>query len=427
MKKLITIFLILFIAFTTIIGTAMYFYLQPQDDEQMTGEKEEQKQEDTFENLDVSNYKDRVNILLLGVDTLTTDKDQTGTRSDTIMILSVDPVTKTGFILSIPRDSYVKISGSNEYTKINHAHSYGGSDLAIATVKEFIDLPIHHYMKVDYKALFKTVDDLGGVEFDVPQDMYYVDRRATPPLNINLKKGVQILNGEQAMQLIRFRKGYADQDLGRVKVQQDFIKAVLKKAYSPASIPKIPKFVETISAYVETDMTIANMISLMRVGMSIDSTKIETATVPGEPSTRPGAGSVVIIDEAAFKEQLTYLVSGDYGTEEEETIGIPEETPKVQKTAEEINRYNIAVLNGSGIVGAAKRASDMLKVQNIDADSAGNASSYDNENTIIYYKDDAEVATQIKDILKVGSIKQGTKTIIQSEPDIVILLGKDFS
>lgn len=422
MKKLITIFLVLFVVFTTVIGTAMYFQLRPEVEDAIDGKKEEE----TFENLDVSNYKSRVNVLLLGVDTLETKKDQLGTRSDTIMILSVDPATKTGFILSIPRDTYVKISGTTEYTKITHAHSYGGSDLAIATVKDFINIPIHHYMKLDYRAIFKTVDDLGGVEFDVPQDMYYVDKRATPPLNINLKKGLQTLNGDQAMQLIRFRKGYADQDLGRVKVQQDFIKAVLKKAYSPTSIMKIPKFVETMSEYVETDMTVPNMISLMKVGMSVSLDKIETATVPGEPSTRPGAGSVVIVDEVAFKEKLNYLMSGNYIVEGE-TAEEGQTSANKTKTAEEINQYNIAVLNGSGIAGAAKKAGDLLGAQNITVDSSGNASSFDNMNTVIYYKSDAQVANQIKDILKVGSIRKGTKTIIQSEPDIVIVLGKDFN
>ncbi len=422
MKKLITIFLVLFVVFTTVIGTAMYFQLRPEVEDAIDGKKEEE----TFENLDVSNYKSRVNVLLLGVDTLETKKDQLGTRSDTIMILSVDPATKTGFILSIPRDTYVKISGTTEYTKITHAHSYGGSDLAIATVKDFINIPIHHYMKLDYRAIFKTVDDLGGVEFDVPQDMYYVDKRATPPLNINLKKGLQTLNGDQAMQLIRFRKGYADQDLGRVKVQQDFIKAVLKKAYSPTSIMKIPKFVETMSEYVETDMTVPNMISLMKVGMSVSLDKIETATVPGEPSTRPGAGSVVIVDEVAFREKLNYLMSGNY-IAEGETAEEGQTSANKTKTAEEINQYNIAVLNGSGIAGAAKKAGDLLGAQNITVDSSGNASSYDNANTVIYYKSDAQVANQLKDILKVGSIRKGTKTIIQSEPDIVIVLGKDFN
>lgn len=423
MKKVITIFLILFIIFSTVIGMGMYFYLKPEINETL----EVKKEEETFENLDVSNYKNRINILLMGVDTLETEKDQRGTRTDTIMILSIDPATKSGFILSIPRDTYVKISGTNEYTKINHAHSYGGTELAIATVKDFIGIPIHHYMKVDYRVLFKTVDDLGGVEFDVPIDMYYVDKRATPPLNINLKKGMQILDGEKAMQLIRFRHGYADQDLGRVRVQQDFIKAVLKKVYSPASITKIPKYIETLYQYVETDMTISNIVSLMKVGLSIDPSHIETATVAGYPDRMPVVGSVVVVDEEAFKEQLDYLLSGDYVVEGEEGTEATANTQTTEKSSEEINKLNITVLNGSGIAGAARRATDLLKIQSIDTDSTGNASSFDNANTVIYYKDDAEAANKIKDILKTGSTKLGTKNIVQSEPDIVILLGKDFN
>lgn len=424
MKKLISIFIVLFLVFTTIIAGGLYFYFRPQPT--ISGEGEAGEAESpTFENLDVSNFKERVNVLLLGVDTLTTEKNQTGTRTDTIMVLSVDPVTKTGFILSIPRDSYVKISGTNEYTKINHAHSYGGSDLAIATVKEFIDLPIHHYMKVDYKALFKTVDDLGGVEFDVPQDMYYVDQRSTPPLNINLKKGLQLLDGEKAMQLIRFRKGYADQDLGRVRVQQDFIKAVLKKAYSPASIVKIPKFVETLYSYVETDMSISDIVALMKLGTSIDSSKIETATVPGVPSTRAGAGSVLIVDEAAFAEQLRYLVSGMYQVDEPDTNESPNGENVI--STEQLNQYRIEILNGSGVAGEAKRATDILRAIEVSVDRAGNASSFDYESTIIYYKEDRNAAEYLKNVLKAGKIQQGTKSIVESEPDIVVMLGKDFS
>lgn len=408
----------------------MHVYLKPDKDDldkQVSEETNEEKPEDDFLNLDVSNYKSRVNILLLGVDTLTTEKDQRGTRSDTIMILSVDPVTKTSFMLSIPRDSYVKISGSNEYTKINHAHSYGGTDLAVATIKEAVNIPIHHYIKVDYNALFKTVDDLGGVEFDVPIDMYYVDRRATPPLNIDLKKGLQLLDGEKAMQLIRFRKGYGDQDLSRVKVQQDFLKAVLKKAYSPSSVTKIPKFIETLYDYVETDLTIPNTMALMRIGMNLDLDKIESAVVPGYPDSRPGAGSVIIIDEEAFREQLNYLLSGNYQQDEEIEEDTEVSTGSKTKTSAEINELNIAVLNGNGQVGAAASMSALLKEKGIEVDRTGNAASYDNEHTVIYYKDDHGVANQIKSLINLGSTKEGTSNILENQADIVILLGKDFN
>lgn len=436
MKKVVTIFLALFIAFSTIIGTGMYFYLKPDVVNAVT---EENKEVD-FENLDVSNYKERVNVLLLGVDILETEKDQPGTRTDTIMVLSVDPTTKTGFILSVPRDSYVQISGTQEYTKINHAHSRGGTDLAIATIKDFLGIPIHHYMKVDYQALFKTVDDLGGVEFDVPIDMKYYDSASVPPLDIDLKAGLQTLNGEQAMGLLRFRKGYPDQDLGRIRTQQSFLEAVMKKASSPTSITKIPKYIETVYQYVETDMSIKDIMSLVKIGISLDLSRVEKATIPGEPTMINGA-SVIQVNHEEMKTLLDYLTSGNYPTPETETPESSEEATeekaadssnlkdKVENVSSDntINDKNIVVLNGSGVSGVARRASDLLKIQDILVDSSGNASSFDNNSTIIYYKDDAALATKIKDILKVKTTQKGTKSIVSSEPDIVILIGKDFN
>ena len=419
MKRIGTVFLIVMVLLSTIVGTGMYFYLKPEVESALSSKKEEE----TFENLDVSNYKNRVNILLMGVDTLEIDKKQknkANARTDTIMLFSIDPASQSGFILSIPRDTYVKISGTNDYTKINHAHSYGGTDLAISTIKEFINLPIHHYVKVDYKALFKTVDDLGGVEFDVPRDMYWTDKRATPPLNINLKKGVQILDADKAMQLVRFRDHSGDGDHGRVKVQQNFIKAVLKKMYSPASIPRIPKFINTVHEYVETDMTVTDMLSLIKIGMNIDLNKVAMATVPGKVGRKPGAGSVVITDIKAFKEQLEYLFSGDYTVD-------GETNHEANEAAETINDYNIVVLNGSGQSGVARRAADLLKIQNIEVDSSGNASSYDHETTTVYYETDKEAAKKIKEILGTGSIEQGTQKILQNKTDIIVVLGKDFN
>ncbi len=430
MKKLISTFLVLFIVFSTVFGIGLYVIYKPEVDTAVEEVEEQETEEETFENLDTSNYKERVNVLLLGVDTLETDKDQRGTRSDTIMILSVDPVTNTGFILSIPRDSYVKIHGTNEYTKINHAHSYGGTDLAINTIKDFINIPIHHYMKVDYRALFKTVDDLGGVEFDVPIDMKYRDSASNPPLNIDLKAGLQTLNSEQAMGLLRFRQGYPDKDLGRIRTQQAFIEAVLKKIASPASITKIPKYIETIYQYVETDMTIQNVMSLVKIGISIDFSTLQKATIPGVPAMRNGA-SIIEVDTEKTQELLTYLLSGNYVSEETEAESGEKSDASAQTTAQDdstdINEYTIIVLNGSGVSGIGRRVSDILKIREINVDKVGNADSYDHETTVIYYKSDKAAAEKIKEILKVGTIKQGAQGITSTDAEIIIVIGKDFS
>lgn len=449
MRKTITLFLTLFILFSTISGTAMYFYLKPEIEQKI----EEAKEENTFENLDISNYKERVNVLLLGVDTLSAENKQTGTRSDTIMILSVDPVTNTGFILSIPRDSYVQIHGQDKMTRINHAHSYGGTELALSTVKDFIKIPIHHYIKVDYNALFKVIDDLGGVEFDVPIDMNYTDTQAKPPLKINLKAGIQTLNGEQAMGLLRFRKDYPDRDLGRIRTQQAFIETVLKKLASPASIPKIPKHIETAYQYVETDMTLQDILSLTKIGISIDLSSIEKATIPGKPTMKNGS-SVIEVDYDQMDEMIKYLLSGKYisssmvdpetqtqtqdsaenskkdtqldKNQEDQSLSSKLNSNETTKNKLDINDKVIVVLNGSGTKNIARHVSDVLKIRNIEVDSSGNADRFDYNTTTIFYKDDANLANQIMEILKTGVIKKGTKEIQSSQPDIIIVIGKDF-
>ncbi|MGL5256840.1 MAG: LCP family protein [Proteocatella sp.] len=440
MKKFLKIFLVLFVIFSMIFSTVMYAFYKNDVDEAV--EENKPSAEDSFENLDVSNYKDRVNVLLMGVDTLENEGDGKGTRTDTIMVLSIDPTTKTGFILSLPRDTRVKLANGGDYDKVNHAHSYGGTELAISTIKDFLQIPIHHYVKLDYRALFKTVDDLGGIEVDVPIDMKYKDTRSEPPLNVDLKKGVQTLNGEQAMGFVRFRKGYPNQDLGRIQAQQAFLDALIKKMTSPASIMNIPNYIDTMSKYVETDMDMKTMLIVAKQALSVDTARIEKKTVPGEPDMINGV-SYYEPNAEELSAMLDYLLSGNYpvpeteataeGTEGTSQTGTQSGTaskaaPQAQAKApvKDTSNYKIQVLNGSGISGVARRATDLLKIEEISVTSTGNASNFDNENTIVYYKDDSNFASQIRNILKVGKIEKGTKDIVSSEPDIVVVLGKDF-
>ena len=445
MKSFLKMFLILFVVFSMIISTAMYFYFK--NDVEEASENNETKVTDEFEDLDISNYKERVNVLLLGVDTLENDDSGIGTRTDTIMVLSIDPMTKTGFILSVPRDTRVEIANGGGFDKVNHAHSYGGTELALSTIKNFLGIPIHHYVKVDYKALFKTVDDLGGIEVDVPVDMIYVDSAATPPLNINLKKGIQTLNGEQAMGFLRFRKGYANQDLGRIQAQQMFLDSLFKKIASPSSIMNIPKYLDTMSKYVETDMTMKNMLIIAKQALTIDTNRIEKKTVPGEP-TMIGGVSYYSPDQEQLNLDLEYLISGNYPVPESESAeGADSEegsqggatgTASAVQTAnasksvksepvKDTSTYKIHVLNGNGISGTARRASDLLKIEDIAVSATGNASDFNIENTVIYYKDDIAFANKVKGILETGKVQKGTKDIVSTEPDIVVVLGKDFN
>ncbi len=282
MKAFFRTFLVFFVIFATIF-TGLGFYVNSQ----MTREQEIVEITRLKHNLDSTKdeQKDKdediINILLLGVDSLK-GKNTHNSRTDTMMVLSLDTTQNKASIVSIPRDSRVKIRGRAGEDKINHAHAYDGVGGSIYAVKSLLGIPIHHYVKVDYNALFKTVDDVGGVEVNVPMNMHYSDPYANPPLYINLKKGRQVLDGKKAMEFLRFRKGYSNQDLGRIQAQQQFLDSLIKKVLSPASITKIPDYINTLHMYVETDLQIGDMLGLAMKAKGVNPSEIQKYTLKGE-------------------------------------------------------------------------------------------------------------------------------------------------
>ncbi|MDF2521431.1 MAG: LytR3 [Clostridia bacterium] len=176
-----------------------------------------------------------INTLLMGVDE---------GRSDTIIVVRYNKNTHQIAMISIPRDTRVDIPGYG-YEKVNAAiGKKGGAALAMKTVGNLLDIPIHHYVKVDFRGVEKIVDILGGVKIDVPPGMDYEDPAQN--LYIHLKPGVQVLNGKDSLKFLRFRSGYVDQDLGRIKAQQKFINAFIDKLTSPSVILKAPTLINTM-------------------------------------------------------------------------------------------------------------------------------------------------------------------------------------
>lgn len=224
--------------------------------------------------------KDIINFLIMGVDTNDLQSSK-NSRTDTIMVASLDKENNKVSIISIPRDTRVEISGRKYKDKINHAHVYGGVNLTKEAVEKLLKINIHNFITVDYLIIKKIVDEIGGVEIDVPMDMKYSDPYSDPPLRIDLKKGVQVLNGDEAIQFLRFRKGYTDQDLGRIRAQQEFIKAMLKKMVNPKIIIKIPKLVDISLDYTETDLTKSEIIKYSLYGIKIKPEEIKMGTIPG--------------------------------------------------------------------------------------------------------------------------------------------------
>lgn len=218
----------------------------------------------------------RVNVLLLGME---------GPRTDTIMIASFDPEGKKLEIISIPRDTYYPRDGYNSAEKKKINAVYGDDDVegvANAVSDILLGMPVDYYVKVKYDGVEKVVDSLGGVPVYVPMNMRYDDPNDKPPLKINLDKGNKVLSGKQAIQLLRFRKnndgtGYPDGDIGRIRTQQEFMKAAFKKTLSF----RLPIVANTVLKYVKTDIPITEAAKLAASALGMSSEDLSTYSLPG--------------------------------------------------------------------------------------------------------------------------------------------------
>ena len=257
------------------------------------------------------------NILICG-----TDDD--GTRTDTIIIAHLDANDHTVALLSIPRDTPVATGGGG-LMKINSVYAGGGKDL--------LGFPVDGYVLVDLEAFQKTVDLVGGVEFDVPMDMNYED--PSQNLYIHLQKGLQTLDGEQAMGLVRFRKGYATQDIQRTQTQQQFLKALAKQCLSVSSLTKLREFADIFSQYVTTNLTTGNMVWFGKELLSCDFDNMKTYTAEGEGAMINGAsyyplyaGKLLSVVNEAFNPYDTPISAGSL------TVITPELAYSYQKQAD---------------------------------------------------------------------------------------------
>lgn len=263
MKKFIKVFLfsIIGISLAIVLGIAIYskaFNKEPQP-----------VPEDQVDNLDsddlISKGK-RLNTLVLGVNEKMTD---------TMMLVSFDKETKDVDVISIPRDTYYHRDGFDAPAekKINAVYSSEGIDKLIKDVQNILGnkIPIHHYAIVEYEGVEEMVDIIGGVKVTIPEGM-----KGYIPSGVS---GEQVLNGKQAIEFLRFRSGYEDGDLGRVKAQQSFVKAFMKKAIGL----KLPNLIKAGIENVDTDITMLEGIPYASKLIGIKSENISTVMIPGKP------------------------------------------------------------------------------------------------------------------------------------------------
>ena len=320
-RVVVTLLSLLFLT-VAVVATVKYVVRAP---EPVTdGEDQQTQQDGTAEDSDaiqtISNGRERkskycYNILLYGV-----DNDAGG--SDTNMLMRFDAVNKTVDVVSLPRDTLM----SNGH-KLNSSYNNGGTEKLRSNIEDMLGVPVDFYVSVDLKGFIALIDQIGGVEFDVPCDMDYDD--PYQDLHIHFKAGLQKLNGQQAMEVVRFRHnndntGYGGrQDLGRIGTQQAFLKTVAQKLMK---LENVPAMAETFLKYVKTDLTLGNLVWLANQALSMGGTDaISFATLPGDGSGWYKGMSVYALDPEQVLE-MTNSMLNPYATDitaDEQNILVP--------------------------------------------------------------------------------------------------------
>ncbi len=269
--------------------TALYIFLRlflqppeqkqdplPQQDTSQTEEQVEQTQEETAQQSHLERKENFYTILVSGVD------DGNG-GSDTNILVAVDAAQGYVYGVSIPRDTKAIINGKAH--KINAAYNIGGAELLAQTISQQLGIPVDYTVTVDLTGFEALVNAIGGVTFDVPINMNYDD--PYQDLHIHISKGPQLLTGEEALKVVRFRhnndgSGYGSEDIGRMQTQQAFLKAVAQQVLTLDNLDKLDTFVKIFEAYVDTDLTLGNLAWLGREVISMGAENVAFSTLPGE-------------------------------------------------------------------------------------------------------------------------------------------------
>ncbi len=387
--------------------------------------------------------------LILGV-----SKDISVDLTDTIIIASYNPTTQKATLLSIPRDTFVGESRAraDSYDKINAIYQKEGAEGTLKRVNKLTGLDIKNYIVISNNALVELVDEIGGVEFDVPMNMYYTSKKQG--LYINLKKGKQKLNGEQAEGLVRFRKSnkngvyttysaeYGNDDFGRMRTQREFIKAVAKQTLKASNIPKIHELIDIVKRNVKTNIKDWNQVKeYIPYAVNFNTDNLQSENIPGD-SRRIPAGTGLwffLADEAKTEELVEELFKNEETKDLEDENTISENTTSDSNTLSNTasssvaskdttnekskNKIKVEILNGSGDSSLLTKATNALKKEGYNVYKTGKTSTTQVTTIINKSKLSESITSNLKSTLGTGVIASSST---ESKVDVTIILGKDY-
>ncbi len=349
----------------------------------------------------------RQTILLVGADERP-DFDDVG-RSDTMILFFINPRTKKAALLSIPRDLRVTIPGHGR-NKINAAFAFGGVELVRKTIEREVGVDIDNYAKANFQGFVDVVDELGGVEIDVPdvegggRGMNYDDN--ADDLHIHLRPGVQTLDGDEAIGFVRYRKG--DSDFKRSERQQQFLKAMAEQKLKLRNALDLAKVVPTALESIETDIGWRKGVDLARVIREIrPDNLLMTSLQPYLRDRKIDGLYYVVVSESNINRVLDEI--------DHHLDSMPGQMNVVD------------VLNGSGESGVAAAAGTVLLDEGFEINDTGNADRFDHQQTVIHHpKDGLAAARRLQRVLGTGELVEIDQTADYPADRITVVLGEDI-
>lgn len=368
---------------------------------------------------------------------------QSQNLTDTIMLCSYDPKTQEASILSIPRDTFIGKNKKNatSYDKINSLYQTS-PEKTVQAVSKLTGIDIKYYLNIDTEALREVVDSIGGVYFDVPIDMDYDD--SSQDLHIHMKKGYQLLNGDKAEQVVRFRHNnngtsypteYGDNDLGRMRTQRDFLQAVVKKLATPSTLTKVNDFIKIANKNVTTNLDLSLAKDYAPYAVEFKAENLKTNTLPGTPELCNGVW-IYTHDEKATKQVVNEL----FGSQNDETNQTSENDKKntngknttttntskkiTEEEKKENSKIKIEILNGTSNNSKLSSLKEKLKEYGYNVTKTGITTNTSKTTIINRTGKSSKVISSIKNTI--GDIGVSTTGSNNSNVDITIIIGKDY-
>lgn len=374
----------------------------------------------------------RLNVLLLGESGLGDGYKLT----DTIMIASYNPQTQQASILSVPRDTYVgkrnKDTATSHYLasyKMNAVYRNGTNlEETIECVNNLTGLDLEHYILVDTDAIIDIVDAIGGVWFDVPIDMDYED--LNQDLYIHLKAGYQLIDGNKAEQLLRFRhnqdgtsypKEYGDNDIGRMRTQREFIQATAQQLLKIENVTKVVDLLDIVFKNVKTNLELQDLKYYIPYIFKFNTSNIVTDTLPGEPEYCNEIW-IYTANKTKTKQVVEDLFTDKVVVEEETDTNTNTITNSVTEEAEE-EQITIELLNGTGNSEILTDVKEKLKEKGYIISKSGTTSTTAKTTIINRTSQSSSTSKDIKSIMGVGSITSGSDN---AKVDYTIIIGNDY-